>query len=157
MMTLLQEISFFWEFTPEERKLISENDSFFSTFQPGAFLIRQDATDRALFVLIRGSANVTLNAHPETVLATLEQGAIIGEMSFLSHQPRATNVIAKETVTAFQIDSEAMDQMDPSLQLKIQNQLIKILIDRLEETNGNLMRQKEQNMALVEALRDKFQ
>ncbi len=157
MMTLLTEIPFFWEFTDEERQIIADNDSFFSNYEPGEFIIRQDDSDRALFVLIRGSADVTINSHPDKVLVTLQQGAIIGEMSFLSHAPRASNVIAKDEVTAFQIDSEAMDKLDPSLQLKIQAQLIKILIERLEDTNAKLMSQKEQNLALVEALRNKFE
>ncbi|MBF0189196.1 MAG: cyclic nucleotide-binding domain-containing protein, partial [Magnetococcales bacterium] len=88
------------------------------------------------------------------VLVTLEAGAVIGELAFLTKRPRATNVIAVDDVTIFTISSASMEKLDLSVQMKIKDQLIRILVSRLDETTQKFSQQKEINQTLVRALRD---
>ncbi|MBF0297051.1 MAG: cyclic nucleotide-binding domain-containing protein [Magnetococcales bacterium] len=154
--TLLKEIQFFWDFTDDECDRLVSTESFFSTYQDGESLITEGASDESLFVLIKGEANVIHSSHPDRVITTLKPGAVVGEVSFLTKRQRATSIVANGEVTAFRIDPYSMTQsrMDPATQTKIKNQLIEILVQRLETTNKALVAQKESNLALTRALRE---
>ncbi|MBF0625870.1 MAG: cyclic nucleotide-binding domain-containing protein [Magnetococcales bacterium] len=153
LLKLIEQIPFFWQFTPDERSQLVEGETFFVTYQKGNFLIREgDQEDSALLILIKGRVAITKSVNPDVTLATLEPGAVIGEMSFLTGQPRATNVIAREEVTAFRIASQEMESLDVRMQMKIQHQLILILVDRLGQVNQTLAKQKQANQTLAKAL-----
>ncbi|MBF0136981.1 MAG: cyclic nucleotide-binding domain-containing protein [Magnetococcus sp. DMHC-1] len=140
------------EFTPAERGMLVEGESFFVTYEANGQLIQEGNTDDALFIVIKGSVAITKASHPGTVLAVLGVGSIIGEMSFLTKQPRGSNVIAREETTVFRIDGSEMGALDLGLQLKIKDQLIKILVERITHMNTDLARQKLANQTLVAAL-----
>ncbi|MBF0620353.1 MAG: cyclic nucleotide-binding domain-containing protein [Magnetococcales bacterium] len=153
---LLESIPFFWDFSPEERQLFANNDSFFTTYTNGETIITEGQTDDGLLILVSGEVNVTTNAFPDKILTTLETGAIIGELSFLTKRPRTANIIAKGDVTSFQIDGKSSETLPAELQKKVQVQLIEILVKRLEKASQDLARQKEINQTLVGALRTKI-
>ncbi|MEO5332853.1 MAG: cyclic nucleotide-binding domain-containing protein [Magnetococcus sp. YQC-5] len=155
MQIVLKEIPFFWDFTEEECNALTQTESFFSTYQDGEYLITEGSSDESLFVLIKGEANVVHSSHPDEVITTLQPGAVVGEISFLTKRTRATNIIAVDEVIAFRIDPYSMNQerMDPALQTKIKNQLIEILVKKLENTNKALLTQKKANLILTKALR----
>ena len=136
---LLEQIPFFWNFTPEEKERIVEGDSFFESFEEGDYLIHEGAEDATLFIIIKGSVIVTKNSHPDRIMTTLGAGTVMGELAFLSQRPRSTNVIAEEKTVCFVMDNSTMESMDPVFQLRIKNQLIEILIRRLDEVNTTLM------------------
>ncbi|MBF0152226.1 MAG: cyclic nucleotide-binding domain-containing protein [Magnetococcales bacterium] len=140
------------EFTPAERAMLVEGESFFVTYEKNQYLIQEGSTDDALFIVIKGSVAVTQASHPGSVLAVLTAGSVIGEMSFLTKHPRASNVIACEETIVFRIDGSEMGALDLGLQLKIKDQLIAILVDRITHMNTDLARQKLANQTLVTAL-----
>jgi CRP/FNR family transcriptional regulator, cyclic AMP receptor protein len=156
--SLLDKIPFFWEFTAEEKSLFAANDNFFATFKDKEYLITEgDTNDDALFILIKGRADVTMKRTPDQVLATLESGSIVGEISYLTKRKRATNIVADGEVIAFRINHDTLEKehVDPALVAKINKQLVEILVCRLEETNKSLASQKEANKVLINALRAK--
>lgn len=157
-LKLMEEISFFKEFSQEERQVFAENENFSQTYQKGDYLVTEGDTDDALLVLISGQVNIIKNSHPDRIIVTLNPGAIIGEISFLTKRTRSTHVVASGDVIAFKLDSQTIikEQLDPDLETKIRNQLIEILVQRLEETNQSLMRQKESNLILTKALRERI-
>ncbi|MGN7613221.1 cyclic nucleotide-binding domain-containing protein [Magnetococcales bacterium HHB-1] len=142
ILKLIEKIPFFWEFTQEEKaSLVAQQDTFFANFKKGDYLIREESSESALYILIRGSVNVTKNQLPEVVIATLKPGAVFGEISFLTKQPRTTNVIANEDITVFTISGhKEMRTLDLSLQNKIKDQLINILVKRLDAMNSTLIK-----------------
>ncbi|MBF0176326.1 MAG: cyclic nucleotide-binding domain-containing protein [Magnetococcales bacterium] len=149
---LIETAPFFREFTPAERAMLVEGESFFVTYHKNKQLIREGDTDDALFIIMKGSVEVTQESHPQSILAVLETGAVIGEMSFLTKHPRASNVTAREETIVFRIDGSEMGALDLGMQLKIKNQLINILVDRVSRLNADLARQKLANQTLVAAL-----
>ncbi|MBF0272404.1 MAG: cyclic nucleotide-binding domain-containing protein [Magnetococcales bacterium] len=156
IQTLMKEIAFFWDFTDTERNALISRDSFFTTYQDGEHLVTEGDEDDSLFVLLKGQAKVVQQTYPDRVITLLEPGAVIGEVSFLTKRSRTTHVIAVGEAIVFRIDSYSMNRehLDPVLQTKIKNQLIEILVRRLEETNTALTIQKEANMVLTKALRE---
>ena len=157
--TLLEQIPFFYDFTQEERQVFAENDNFFVTFQDGECVIREGDYSDALFVLIRGQLIVKKNGHDNKIIAILEPGAVVGEVSFLTKRVRSTHVFSQgEDVLVFKIDSNtiAQEKLESRLEVKIKNKLVEMLVQRLEETNLALVRQKEANLVLTKALRAKM-
>ena len=156
---LLEQVPFFDDFTPEERQVFAENDNFFVAFQDGECVIREGDHSDALFVLIRGQLLVKKNGHDNNILATLEPGTVVGEISFLTRRVRSSNVFARgEDVMAFKIDSDtiAQEKLESRLEIKIKNKLVEMVVQRLDETNKALVRQKEANLVLTKALRAKM-
>lgn len=67
----------------------------------GHVIVDQGQTGREAFVIVSGSATVRRNGKK---VATLGEGAVIGELSLLDHGPRTATVIADTECTLFVID-----------------------------------------------------
>ncbi|MBF0164993.1 MAG: cyclic nucleotide-binding domain-containing protein [Magnetococcales bacterium] len=139
MQRLLDNIPFFWSFTDEEKDRLLGLDCYFETYEAGEYLIREDAEDNSLFIILKGTAIVTKKSHPDRVITYLEPGTVFGEISFLTQRPRTTNVIANEKMICFTITSETMHDLDSQMQHKIKDQLIEILVQRLDQMNQTLL------------------
>ena len=157
-LALLDQVPFFWDFTSEEKALFAANENFFATFSDKEYLITEGEMDDDLFILIKGKVDVTTNSLPDRILVTLDTGAVIGEISYLTKRKRATNIIANGDAIAFRINRETLEKehVESSLIAKISDQLIEILVRRLEETNQALATQKETNAVLTQALSAKY-
>ncbi|MBF0588365.1 MAG: cyclic nucleotide-binding domain-containing protein [Magnetococcales bacterium] len=140
LLKLMDQVPFFWQFTADEKEVFVENDSFFESYQDGAFIIDEGSTDSSLCVLVRGDVKVTKKPHINHALTTMQAGAMFGEISFLTGQERTSNVIAKGPVTVFKIDRQSMQQLSLSVQNKIKDQLIEVLVSRLEKMNEKVMK-----------------
>ncbi|MBF0627787.1 MAG: cyclic nucleotide-binding domain-containing protein [Magnetococcales bacterium] len=136
---LLDNIPFFWSFSEEEKNRIISLDCYFQSFQAGDYLIHEDAEDNALFIILKGTAKVTKKSHPDRVITILESGTVFGEISFLTQRPRSTDVVACEKMICFTINGETMSQLDSQMQHKIKDQLIEILVQRLDQMNQTLL------------------
>ncbi|MBF0212692.1 MAG: cyclic nucleotide-binding domain-containing protein [Magnetococcales bacterium] len=136
---LLDNIPFFWSFTEEEKDILIGLDCYFESFQAGDYLIQEDAEDNALFIILKGTAKVSKRSHPDRVITILEPGTVFGEISFLTQRPRSTDVVACEKMICFTINGETMAQLDSQMQHKIKDQLIEILVERLDQMNQTLL------------------
>ncbi|HIJ83874.1 MAG: hypothetical protein HW380_2579 [Magnetococcales bacterium] len=140
---LLDNVPFFKIFSQQEKQRILDSESYFESFEEGESIIKEGSSDSNLYIIIKGKAIVTKTSHPEHVLATLGGGTVMGELSFLTRRLRSSNVVAAEKVVCFSLNSETMSQLDSGMQHKIKDQLIEILIGRLDEMNNvylNLLR-----------------
>ncbi|HIJ84195.1 MAG TPA: cyclic nucleotide-binding domain-containing protein, partial [Magnetococcales bacterium] len=93
---------------------------------------------------------------PGKVLTTLGSGAVLGEMTFLTGNPRSTNVITEEGVTVFKVNQGTMNRLAAHMQVKILRQLTDILVNRLNTITENMVQQKRINETLTLALREKI-
>jgi CRP-like cAMP-binding protein len=66
-------------------------------FKRGQMIVEQGKKSNALFVLLNGRARVVLidGSGREVILATLQPGDQVGEMSLIDRQPHSTNVRAE--------------------------------------------------------------
>ncbi|MBF0127514.1 MAG: cyclic nucleotide-binding domain-containing protein [Magnetococcales bacterium] len=137
--TLLDKIEFFSNFTEVEKKRILCAEHHFVRFHPGEYLIRENEIDNVLFIILKGTAHVVRESRPGHVLAILTPGMAVGEISFLTHRRRISNVIADDEMVCFSINGLTMDDLSLHLQNKIKDQLIEILVGRLDQTNQTLL------------------
>lgn len=74
-------------------------------YAAGEAIVRQGQAGKSLFVVVRGEASVTLaGTHGE--VARLRSGAVFGEMSLLTGEPRTATVTAAIDCDLIEIDAE---------------------------------------------------
>jgi CRP-like cAMP-binding protein len=133
LVKLLEPIPFFRDFTQQELQSIAGNDTFYMRFDKGEVIIQEgDVGDSSLYVVVKGSVSVSKFNMP---IASLKPGAVIGEISFLTMRPRSTTVVAAEPTIMFRITSKTIKSLHKDTAEKIKDQLIDILISRLDEMN----------------------
>lgn len=74
------------------------------TFVPGKTICREGDPGDSMFIVMRGSARVSIGEQP---VAMLKPGQVFGEMSLLSGQPRSATVVAEEAAELLEIDRVA--------------------------------------------------
>ncbi|MEO5331789.1 MAG: cyclic nucleotide-binding domain-containing protein [Magnetococcus sp. YQC-5] len=136
---LLESVPFFWTFTDEEKELLLSLDNYFESFKQGELIIQEGAQDTALYIILKGNAYVTKSSHPKKIIATLTPGTVVGEISFLTQRARSTNVIAADKMICFTINGETMADLSSQMQHKFKDQLIEILVQRLDTMNQTLV------------------
>ena len=140
VMNLLYKIPFFNDFTNDEKLQISSMESFVKRYENRNYIIAQGDQDNSLYVLLKGIVYITKNGNPYVKISKLKPGAIFGEISFLSDAPRTTNVVAEDNVVALEMNPGNIRELGRDLEVKIQKQLIKVLIKRLDRLNNALLK-----------------
>lgn len=138
IISLIDKIDFFSEFTQEEKKSVAGLKSNIQKFQPNEQIIKQAEADFSVFIILRGSVAITKNEHPDLVLNRLKPGDVFGEMSLLAKRLRSTNVIAEGETIALKIDGEYFEKLDLAVQNKFKDKFIEILIKRLDDMNESI-------------------
>ena len=134
---MIKDIKLFNKFSEEDKKMFAGMDHSVLAYNKGDIIIKEGDHYTSLFLLIRGSALVTRKGYDSPV-AKLKAGSVFGEISFLTHRPRQSNVIANENLLAIKIDDELLDKVDPAIRDKLKNYLIELLANRLDSMNEAL-------------------
>lgn len=138
-LTLAKRLPFFKKFTDDELKEIWQYKNHIISYGKGKTIVRQNDIDLSLFVLIRGNVVLTKNEKPQVKIATLPQGSVFGEVSFLNPYARITNVVADTEVTVLKLDGEIFERLSPVVQGKIKDKVIEMLVNRLDKINNTLI------------------
>ena len=115
-------------------------------FRVGEDIIRVGEADRALYIIGTGAVEVVLPSQGrrrERVLAHIEAGSIIGEVSFLDGGPRSANVrgIADGDVVRLSYESfRVFAAREPELAQAFLFDLCRIVASRLRQSNDILAR-----------------
>ena len=109
-------------------------------FKAGDRIITKGETAEKAYMIVQGKVRVFLEEGSKKVeLATLEEDAIFGETAIFSNQSYGANVEAIEDTELFVITPETLNEMlkgsDPIIRA-----LIRMLIDRLKNTNEALLK-----------------
>ncbi|QPJ65794.1 MAG: cyclic nucleotide-binding domain-containing protein [Candidatus Nitrohelix vancouverensis] len=135
LLGLIYKINFFKTFTPEEKFKLADIRSHLVSYVPNAFILIEGDPGDALYILLKGQVYITKSNSPGVRLAELVPGAIFGEVSFLSHRPRLTNVRADAKVLALRIDPEFLEVVGPEIAWKVKDQLLTAMVDKLDRMN----------------------
>ena len=133
----VKDIEMFKHFTENEKQCFANLQHSILAFGQGDYIIKEGDKNISLYVLIKGTVQITKSGN-DTPLATLQPGAIFGEMSFLSKKPRYSNVVADESVIVIKMDGEFFRKVKPEIRDKIKDYLIELLITRLDAMNEAL-------------------
>ncbi|MFQ5450627.1 MAG: Crp/Fnr family transcriptional regulator [Nitrospinaceae bacterium] len=137
-LELFANIPFFDEFNLEEKRFLASLDCNLITCKDGETIIGEGELDLSLFILLQGSVRVTREKSPGAVLSKLQPGAVFGEISLIRKKPRTTSALAEGNTVVLKMDGEMIERLNPLLLNKIKNQLIELLVKRLDEMNDQL-------------------
>ncbi|MBW2633668.1 MAG: cyclic nucleotide-binding domain-containing protein [Deltaproteobacteria bacterium] len=134
---MIGDIPLFRNFSVEERKMFAKMEHSVLAYNKGEAVIKEGENYTSLYLLIRGSAQVT-KAGYDSPVALLKAGSVFGEISFLTRRARQSNVIAKENILVIKIDDDFFSKLDLAMRDKIKNYLIELLASRLDSMNEAL-------------------
>jgi hypothetical protein len=151
-------IPFFDTFSDAEKLDLLDCGPDLLHFNTGEFLIEEGGEDRVLFFLLSGAASVVREG-ASVPIAELAPGDLFGEIAFLTGQKRTSNVIVHQsssdsvegsnsvlsenllqqicpdsslpTIT-FRFGRALLDHLEGETRLKMKDQIIAVLIDRME-------------------------
>ncbi len=138
IITKLRSVPIFSDLGQAELEAFSEMAQY-RRYPKSAFVVNQNETGSAMFLLVTGRVKVAL-ASPdgkELALNYLEAPAHFGEMSLVDAEPRSADVIAMTDLEVFVLDAKDLSaaiQIQPRLALS----LIATLSRRLRATIGRL-------------------
>ncbi|MCK5311265.1 MAG: cyclic nucleotide-binding domain-containing protein, partial [Desulfobacteraceae bacterium] len=105
------------------------------TIEKGQKFISQGEASHNMVLILEGSADIIQETTKE-VLGTVEQGEIVGEMGFVTDEPRSASVITQSAAEIFKIDKKLINLVDkrfPRIGSKLFFNLSQILSQRLKE------------------------
>jgi CRP-like cAMP-binding protein len=73
-------------------------------------IIREGEPNTAIYLILSGRFAVSLERSPDTAIAHLSSGEVIGEMSFIDHLPPSATVTAIEPAIVLVIDQAILNQ-----------------------------------------------
>ena len=109
-------------------------------YQPSELIIKQGETGYSFFVLLKGVVCIVKSYPMELTIAKLKAGAVFGEIAYVAKRKRTTSVIADGDVIALKIDTKNIDALKPAIPTKLKDNLIEILVKRLETMNKQVTR-----------------
>ena len=121
------------EYQRRKAVLISE----LHEFQEGDLLVEQDTLGRSMYLILSGSADVVRrDGEKERLLATLQPGAVFGEIGYIRETKRTADVRARSNVAALRFDYEKMQKdlkFFPNIVAKLNFNISYILGERLAD------------------------
>jgi len=114
----LNRVSIFTPLDDEEIERLA-NATTTRVYAPGEAIVRTGQVGNSMFVIVRGSVKIQIAEQDYLkTLNTLGENDFFGEMSLLTGQPRAANVIAVEETEVLRIDKNGLKpiiETNPSL------------------------------------------
>ena len=101
-----------------------------------------------MLILLRGELAVV--GPGGGAYARLGAGSLTGEMGMLTREPRSADVVATEDCTILLIERRFLDAGDGRLLVKIQQNVISVLCNRLNKTNALLQQRTEELEATLD-------
>ncbi|MEE9499253.1 MAG: cyclic nucleotide-binding domain-containing protein [Nitrospinaceae bacterium] len=138
LVKLMDETPFFKEMDQADREVLLAYENHWMQFKLQEKILKEDEVDYGFFVLLEGQVSVMRSKPAEVSLAQLVPGSIFGEITLKAKKPRNSSIEADNDVTVFKVDSQLMDQISPEMIIKIKDQIIDLVITRLDEMNSRL-------------------
>ena len=138
LLKLMDETPFFKEMDSAERESLLTFENHWMQFKPQEKILNEDEVDYGFFVLLEGQVSVVRSKPTEISLAQLVPGSMFGEITMKAKRPRTSSIEADEDVSVFKVDGQLLDQLDSKLIIKIKDQIIDLVISRLDEVNNRL-------------------
>jgi CRP/FNR family transcriptional regulator, cyclic AMP receptor protein len=124
----LRGISFFEGFSDEELQRVADLADDVEAEQ-GALLIDQGRVGLECYVVLSGRAGVYAG---EEHIATIEPGAMVGEMALVEHRPRNASVVAETPMRLISLDAKSFKELLETMP-KVHDRVMETLSARLRQ------------------------
>ncbi|OGA06895.1 MAG: hypothetical protein A3D95_04690 [Betaproteobacteria bacterium RIFCSPHIGHO2_12_FULL_69_13] len=143
MHALIPKCALLENFSPAEVRLLAHFMDVYRA-EPGAEIIHEGEGGDFMLMIVEGRVEVRKRDRWNTpqVIATVEAGRTLGEMSMIDGEPRFATCVAIEPTLAAVLDREALARIiveQPMLGAKILMELVLMLSQRLRATSLRLM------------------
>lgn len=146
LLELIKDVSFFKDFTHEEKLALTSSGCEVVRYLPHEEIIIEGETDRALYILLRGEVGVTKNdrSHEpgkkskKAIVARLSAGSVFGEIALIGNRPRTSGAQVIGEAIVLKMNGDRLAKLDPLLKSKFQAGLIGLLIQRLDDMNNQM-------------------
>lgn len=152
LLTRINQISFFEEFSSIEKETLLKKASIFKKYdKKGTIIFSEEQKGSSMYVILEGVIAITrasfANDKKEQVtLAKLKKGSVFGEIALLSNQSRTTSAITDSPlVIVMVIDKQMLESFDLGIQKIFNKKMIEILIRRLDDMNKKYRNLKDSN------------
>jgi len=145
--TFLESLPFFKVFTKKEKESLASIKNIFIKFDSGDFIIRENEREEAVYIILKGTVNITKRGFPDLVLSQLSSGSVFGEISLMEKRPRGNNVLSLGDVVVIKLDKIAIEKLPLTMQNKLHQSFINVLIQRLDDMNENLIKASRRGKA----------
>ena len=142
LLTCINKISFFEEFSSIEKETLLKKASIFKKYdKKGTIIFSEEQKGSSMYVILEGVIAITrasfANDKKEQVtLAKLKKGSVFGEIALLSNQSRTTSAITESPlVIVMVIDKQMLESFDLGIQKIFNKKMIEILVRRLDDMN----------------------
>jgi len=98
---------------------MKENDNNIVTFEKNQVIFKTDDPSDCVYIIMRGSVNVSINTNGNIKNVTIDNGHILGELGVVRNVSRSYTATAREHTMLFRIDKEDFKkyyQENPKLQ-----------------------------------------
>lgn len=134
---LLKYLSLFQGLREDELKILA-GYLLRQNYSTGEKVFRQGDTENSLYIIVRGTADVTINLpgkERKKRLQTLAAGTFFGEMALLDGKPRSANVEARDELSCYRLSMENFEKLR-----KDHPQITIILLTNISRTIANRLR-----------------
>lgn len=149
----LNRISFFDDFTLEEKQKLAELPGIVQAYPRGESIIRKGTTDPTMYFVLKGNVAISASDDLNHEITELHTGSLFGDVPFVKPVPRVTSVIAKEDVTVLRFNNEQLNMLDPAIINKFKDQFLRLFVIRLDMLKSTI----SQNRIDFEKFYDSFQ
>lgn len=156
---LLGRVDFVQALSPEARQTLAERARFLE-YGPGQAVVRQGEQGDTLYLVARGELRVHVRMdHVEKEVARLARGALFGEMSVLTGEPRTATVISLGDSGLLALDRDAFERIlfaQPDLLPRLAETMArrKLALDAIRAEHSAAMDNETSNM--LDRIRDIF-
>lgn len=137
-LVFLKKLDFFSPFDNHELKQLLSLSRWLKV-PPYTHIIKENTTDRVLYILVHGKVSVFKTVdNGEVELTTLTTGATFGEMAMISETKRTAGVRTLSDAYILMVEPEILNHANVFLQLKFYKRFCEILVQRLVDANKKM-------------------
>ncbi|MGK7345613.1 MAG: HDOD domain-containing protein [Candidatus Nitrospinota bacterium M3_3B_026] len=125
-------------------------------YSSGDLIIRQGDPRRSFYLIVEGGADVHKDFNgARRKLGALSKGDVVGEIAFISKNPRTATVVANRRSALLEFTPEAFDNFPERVQLRVLRRLAELAEERMESLLGVLHRVERAENMLSAYIREK--
>jgi CRP/FNR family cyclic AMP-dependent transcriptional regulator len=120
------------------------------SYKEGVMIVREGQQARSVYIIIKGKVDVLKNKSggKETVVATLHEGAIIGEMGVFLEQKRSASIRTKTEVRLSEISNTSFVNAVMTIP-GLYKRLMHSFVQKIVETNKSLEKINKEKMIMI--------